>query len=278
MLSLPAAIVIALGTLMVVTILVTLITGSLAASGVVIVLLALCLLVLVQYGFLRVIVKDGQVDVQIAGSEIPIGVAPAIQSVQRAVPDKEVFHVSDEKFTYDEAPAVCAAYNAELATQEQIEEAYGSGAEWCGYGWSAGGVALFPTQKATWEALQREVDPQKRMACGRPGVNGGYFEPTMKFGVNCYGKKPAGSIALPLPPPGVDMTAFNAQVQGFKTQLQNFFLAPFSRSTWSVRGGSSSPSGYGTQFSQDTGKLGEPTTPPTDAYTFQAVKNSPAPV
>ena len=27
--------------------------------------------------------------------------------------------------------------------------------------------------------------------CGRPGVNGGYFDnPNIKFGVNCYGQKP----------------------------------------------------------------------------------------
>ena len=27
--------------------------------------------------------------------------------------------------------------------------------------------------------------------CGKPGINGGYFsDPTMKFGVNCYGVKP----------------------------------------------------------------------------------------
>jgi hypothetical protein len=64
-----------------------------------------------------------------------------------------------------------------LASLEQVIEAYNSGAEWCGYGWTAGGMALYPTQKKTWEELQREVDPGKRTACGRPGVNGGYFDP-----------------------------------------------------------------------------------------------------
>lgn len=273
MLSLPAAIAIAVGTLMIVTIIVTLVTGSLFSAGVVVVLLALCLLVLVQYGFLRVTVRDGDVDIQILESTIPLGTVPTPNAVQRVIPDKEVFHVSDEKFTYEDAPAVCAAYNAELATQEQVDDAFAKGAEWCGYGWSAGGVALFPTQKATWDLLQREVDPQKRMACGRPGVNGGYFDPMMKFGVNCYGKKPAGSIALPLPPPGADTTSFNAQVQGFKSSLQNFFLAPFNRSTWSSTGASSSSGSYGSQFKQDTGKLGAPET--DDPYVFQAVKKNP---
>lgn len=259
MLSLPAAIVIAVGTLMVITIIVTLLTGSVLASGVVLVLIALLGIVLVRYGFLQVGLVNNEVDVRLFESPLAVPTAP-IQQLQRAVPDKEVFHVSDEKFTYEDAPAVCAAYNAELASQEQIEEAYAGGAEWCGYGWSAGGLGLFPTQKATWELLQREVDPQKRMSCGRPGVNGGYFDPTLKFGVNCYGKKPAGSVTLPLPPPGVDMVGFNQQVQYFKDQIGSFFLDPFNRSTWSTHGGSGS---YGTQFEQKS----------SSPYVFQAVEN-----
>ena len=33
--------------------------------------------------------------------------------------------------------------------------------------------------------------PKTKNNCGRPGVNGGYIDnPYIKFGVNCYGKKP----------------------------------------------------------------------------------------
>jgi hypothetical protein len=50
-------------------------------------------------------------------------------------------------------------------------------------------MAFFPTQKATWDTLQQS--PTQKNNCGRPGVNGGYIEnPYIKFGVNCYGKKP----------------------------------------------------------------------------------------
>ena len=36
--------------------------------------------------------------------------------------------------------------------------------------------------------------PKKKNNCGRPGVNGGYIDnPYIKFGVNCYGKKPKPS-------------------------------------------------------------------------------------
>jgi hypothetical protein len=145
----------------------------------------------------------------------------------------EVFHIDDQQFTYDEAPAVCGAYGAELATLEQIMEAYSKGAEWCGYGWSVGGMALYPTQLETWKRLQQEVDPGKRTFCGRPGVNGGYFDPATKFGVNCFGFKPAGQFTPPGPVPGVDMTKYNSMVERFKRMLKTLTLDPYSRNEWS---------------------------------------------
>ena len=102
---------------------------------------------------------------------------------------REVFNISNNKFTYDEAQAICKAYGAELATYDQIESAYNDGAEWCNYGWSANQMAFFPTQKKTWDTLQ--TTENRKNACGRPGVNGGYMaNPAIRFGVNCYGIKP----------------------------------------------------------------------------------------
>ena len=161
------------------------------------------------------------------------------------VVNSEVFHVSDTQFTYDEASAVCAAYGAQLATLEQVIEAYNSGAEWCGYGWSAGGMALYPTQKGTWEELQREVDSAKRTRCGRPGVNGGYFDPMTKFGVNCFGFKPKGEFTPPAPVPGLDKTQFNSLVNKFKAMIKSFNVDPWSRKTWS---GPVTAQNYGVQF------------------------------
>jgi hypothetical protein len=103
---------------------------------------------------------------------------------------KEVFNIAGNHFTYGDAPAVCAAYGAELATYDQVEEAYTDDAEWCNYGWSADQMALFPTQKDTWKKLQSK--PSTANQCGRPGVNGGYIpNPNITFGVNCYGIKPS---------------------------------------------------------------------------------------
>jgi Extracellular link domain len=101
----------------------------------------------------------------------------------------EVFNIRNNLYTYDEAAAVCSIYNAKLATYDQVEDAYNAGGEWCNYGWSEGQMALFPTQKGTWNKLQGSE--KTKHACGRPGINGGYMSNgNLRFGVNCYGQKP----------------------------------------------------------------------------------------
>jgi hypothetical protein len=101
----------------------------------------------------------------------------------------EVFHISNNLYTYEDAQTICASYGARLATYDDIEKAYNDGAEWCGYGWSANQMAFFPTQKSTWDKLQSST--KHKNDCGRPGINGGYMaNPNLRFGVNCFGIKP----------------------------------------------------------------------------------------
>jgi flagellar basal body-associated protein FliL len=105
---------------------------------------------------------------------------------------EEVFNISNNLYTYDDAQSICSSYGARLATYDEIEQAYNKGAEWCSYGWSDGQMIFFPTQKSTWDKLQKTKDHKND--CGRPGVNGGYIKnPYVRFGVNCYGKKPAAT-------------------------------------------------------------------------------------
>lgn len=102
---------------------------------------------------------------------------------------EEVFNITNNLYSYEEAPYVCKALNARLANYDEIEQSYENGGEWCNYGWSEGQMAFFPTQKDTWEKLQ--ANEESKNACGRPGVNGGYMgNPKLKFGVNCFGVKP----------------------------------------------------------------------------------------
>jgi hypothetical protein len=104
-------------------------------------------------------------------------------------PMKEVFNISNNLYSYDDAQAICRSYGADLATYDQVEQTYNNGGEWCNYGWSANQMILFPTQKSTWNKLQ--TTEKHKNDCGRPGVNGGYIaNPYVKFGVNCYGVKP----------------------------------------------------------------------------------------
>ena len=108
-------------------------------------------------------------------------------------PEDEVFNVGNNLYTYDDAKTLCSSYGARLATYDEIELAYNKGAEWCNYGWSDNQMAFFPTQKSTWKKLQE--DPKTKNNCGRPGVNGGYMtNPNIRFGANCYGKKPAPTV------------------------------------------------------------------------------------
>jgi hypothetical protein len=106
--------------------------------------------------------------------------------------DNEVFNISNNLYTYEDAQAICKSYDATLATYDQVENSYNNGGEWCNYGWSENQMILFPTQKSTWKKLQK--NPKHKNDCGRPGINGGYIaNPYVRFGVNCYGKKPPAS-------------------------------------------------------------------------------------
>jgi len=120
---------------------------------------------------------------------------PSIKQEQTAgasaIPLKheEVFNISNNLYSYNDAQSVCSALGSRLASYDEIEEAYTNGAEWSTYGWSEGQHAYFPTQKNTWRKLQQVKGHEHDL--GRPGVNGGYFSnPNVRFGVNCYGVKP----------------------------------------------------------------------------------------
>jgi hypothetical protein len=118
--------------------------------------------------------------------------------------EKEVFHISNQRYTYDQAKCKCAVYGAKLATHDQIIDAYTDGANWCSYGWSGGidGVsganAYYVTQQDSFDDLQKR--PVKdHNNCGKVGINGGYFQnKDLKFGVNCYGIKPENDTYVPI--------------------------------------------------------------------------------
>jgi len=188
-------------------------------------------------------------DVTIA-PEPPQDVTPSEQALpqpsQESIVEKllppsgqEVFNVAQNKFTYYDAEPLCNALGAELATYEQVKDAWGNGADWCNYGWVKGQMAIYPTQKETYDKLQAgPVD--ERNACGTVGINGGYFDnPEFKYGVNCYGKKPSQSahdqkelMMQGKAPKSPDTLKVDKMVAEYKDQADSLFVKPFSNEKW----------------------------------------------
>jgi hypothetical protein len=168
---------------------------------------------------------------------VPSGISKVVDKI--LPPAKEVFSVSKNNYSYYDAAPLCKALGAELATYEQVKQAWQSGADWCNYGWVKGQMAVFPTQKSSYEDLQ-EGPAEQRGACGKPGVNGGFFDnPELKFGVTCVGKRPsqsqhdANAIAAgstrPLTVSGLE---FEKKVQQFKEGSENLGILPFNKEHW----------------------------------------------
>lgn len=153
---------------------------------------------------------------------------------------KQVFHLKSNTYTYDNAKAVCKAYGARLANYDDMEKIQRNGGEWCNYGWSENQAALFPTQKATWEKLQKIKGHEND--CGRPGINGGYIaNPNVRFGVNCYGFKPKMNLKSrhlmdnnEVYPKTEKELAFENKVKRWKKEINNLVVAPLNRDRWSV--------------------------------------------
>lgn len=151
----------------------------------------------------------------------------------------QVFNIPENDFNYTDAKALCSAYGARLATYDEMENAYKSGGEWCNYGWSDGQMALFPTQKSTYDKLQKIEGHEND--CGRPGVNGGFIKnPEAKFGVNCYGYKPRMTetekeimATRPIYPKTIKDKEIENRVNYWKDKLSEITVSPFNHSSWS---------------------------------------------
>ena len=150
--------------------------------------------------------------------------------------NKEVFHLPNNKFTYEGAHEACKRLGSRLATYDEMENAYNNGANWCSYGWSSDQLALFPTQKSTYNELKQI--PGHENDCGRPGINGGFMKnKLLKFGVNCYGVKPQMTDK--------DETYMHSlnhspaltkeEEEKAKKEYANFLTAPFNNDTWSYK-------------------------------------------
>ena len=149
----------------------------------------------------------------------------------------EVYLVQDNIYTYNDAEALCAAYNAKLATVEDLYVSWKDGANWCNYGWLKGKKIGFPTQKNSWLKLQSD-DDTKNM-CGLPGINVGTVrDPNARYGVHCKGVKPAvwklwEANTLANTVLTAKQQAVNSRARFFRKRLNNYTVTPFSDKKWS---------------------------------------------
>jgi len=183
-----------------------------------------------------------EIDIELSPADAPFFETDGSSSLS-PVPEielaKQVFHIPGNKYTYQDAEALCTAYDARLASYEEIDAAHDRGAEWCSYGWSQDQLALYPTQKSTYDVLQ-DVDGHEH-DCGRPGINGGYIaNPNVRFGVNCYGYKPkitpkeqSTMRSYSVYPRTHEDIVLDKKAAKYREKLSNIKVSPFNGSTWS---------------------------------------------
>ena len=181
---------------------------------------------------------NAEIDIVVDQTTYDSPLQPQPSTVPEIKFKKQVFNIPGNYYDYENAKAICQAYGADLATYDQIEKSYNNGAEWCNYGWSANQLALFPTQKQTYDNLQ--TIPGHENDCGRTGINGGYIaNKKIKFGVNCYGNKPKitqeeenlMNTSTPYPQTAKDI-AFQKRVDFWKNKVSDILVSPFNYNSW----------------------------------------------
>ena len=221
-------------------------------SSVVWTLISILIGVVVFFGLLALLARLGGVDISAAIqrglsndrslydvtiSQDSVKPEPAPYVPSEPAESNEVFQVGNGNLTYIQARGACQAQGAKLASYSQIEDAYKNGGEWCSYGWSEGQLALFPTQKETYEKLQEGCSGDQN-ACGRPGINGGFIaNPNVRFAANCYGVKPKPTKEEERAVQNKNVTPQDSEAnriaQLYKSADKQFKIRPFAPGEWS---------------------------------------------
>ena len=196
----------------------------------------------ISTGIRKLLQPIPEIDIELSPADAPLFEVDGSPS-QSPVPEieiaKQVFHIPGNKYTYQDAEALCGAYDARLASYEEIDAAHDRGAEWCSYGWSQDQLALYPTQKSTYDVLQG-IDEHEH-DCGRPGINGGYIaNPNVRFGANCYGYKPkitakeqAAMSSYSVYPLTHEDIVLDKKAAKYRKKLDSIKVSPFNGTTWS---------------------------------------------
>lgn len=171
--------------------------------------------------------------------EIEKEIADELDSITKTEDEvKEVFHVHNQMFTYDEAKAFCKEMGVRLATLNDVKRSYLEGAQWHTMGWSDGQLGLFVLQPGY---------VRRHPSAGDIGVNGGYFHnPKVRMGINCYGVKPKPdparieySYSELERQMGIDGRPMSRDVHGRKSYAQmlkdgDIVISPWNSNKWSI--------------------------------------------
>ena len=147
---------------------------------------------------------------------------------QYYMPRAEVFATQGYAHTFQQAEATCAAYNARVATTQEMYQAQRDGADWCSCSWVAEGIALYPITTSFYGGCGGFTIGVR--SCGSTSWISGNL-----FAVACWGMKPAPSTAGILPfntaywnnPTAVDPTdpyygVAHADTPGSDLQCKNY--------------------------------------------------------
>lgn len=146
----------------------------------------------------------------------------------------QVFNIKENIYALDDAPGVCGALGADVASLNQMIDAHKQGADWCNVGWTKDGLAAFPIQYSTWQTLQGN-DPANRNMCGQPGINLVRNDPNLLYGVNCYGIKPEPKNGEKVKQvlQNDSQIALNAKIAQFQKNINAIGVAAFNQNAWS---------------------------------------------
>jgi hypothetical protein len=147
---------------------------------------------------------------------------------------KQVFNIKENIYTLDDAPAICGALGAELASINNLIDSHKKGADWCNVGWTSDGLAAYPIQYSTWKTLQ-DNNADARGICGKPGINLVRNDPNLLYGVNCYGVKPEpkGGEKVKEVLVSDKQQALNAKIAQFQKNMASIGVASFNDDAWS---------------------------------------------
>jgi len=177
--------------------------------------------------------SNSPVPINTGGQYVPPKAQP--QATLSNPKQNQVFNIKQNVYTLDDAPGVCGALGADVASINQLIDAHKQGADWCNVGWTKDGLAAFPIQYSTWKTLQ-DNEPNKRNICGSPGINLVRNDPNLLYGVNCYGVKPEpkGNEKVKQSVVSDKQTALNAKIAEFQKNINAIGVVPFNADSWSA--------------------------------------------